>query len=203
MSKLKHIDLSGNDINPLSLQLGGLFLCNILKKNPVMHKLELSRNKLDDNGAFFIAKAMKDNTNLNFFGLWGNPIKEQGCSVLCKTEFDDSSFNAAADSNHTCLITNPDNCRGINDVCGHRALKAKKIFSVLSLRNRNCSNAELLGGIQVEILPILLVSIQKYSVCRLRNDSTCDNIRDDNDALALSVVYEVMRWWDKAMSVYE
>ena len=194
IDNLKHIDLSGN-----SIKLSGRFLHNILSRNPVLQKLELGRNKLDGDDAMWIAEALKSNTNLNYLGLWRNPIKEKGCSALSKAEFDNSSLNTAADSNHTCLIEYPDNCRGINDASAASGLRSKKIYSVLSTRNKNCSNAELLDKVPVEILPNLLVSIQSYSKYPL----SAEEDEDDDRVLALSVVYEVMRWWDKILSAYK
>ena len=46
---------------------------------------------------------------------------------------------------------------------GLRYVRQKKIYSVLSSRNRDCSNVEHFEDVPVELLPDMLQSIQRYS----------------------------------------
>jgi hypothetical protein len=83
-----------------------------------------------------------------------------------------------------------------------KAVRQKKIYSILSVRNRKCSNSNVLyfSDVPVEFLPDMLISIQQYSRYYSGNNAPP---KHHKHVEALSVVYEVMRRWDKVISVYE
>ena len=165
---------------------------------------------------------MKYNTNLRVLDVTNNNLTRTGWGVLRKAEFDDTSLNSAADSNHSCAIWYPsgdDEIQGFDtsEMNGRydsennfdeRKVKEKKVYSILSSRNRNCSNVGHFDDIPVEILPDMLRSIQQYSEYNVLDDeddaeeySPCS--QDINDVNPLSLVFEVCRYWDKSLSVYE
>jgi len=204
-NKLKDIDFSDNAISTG----GSTFISDFLGTNPILRNLELRGSQLNDDDATSIASALKCNTNLTHLDLDENPmITYVGWEALQKAMFDDTSLNSAADSNHTCHLIYPEEYIGIqqfNEESGDvKAVRSKKIFIALSSRNRNGSNIQHLTGVPIEILPEMLSSVQKYSDYHL---SRCPDHntpgRDNDDVTALSVVYEIMRKWDKALSVYE
>jgi len=78
--------------------------------------------------------------------------------------------------------------------------RQKKIYSLLSSRNRNLSNVQYFDDIPVELLPDMLSSIQQYSEYHCGKNAP---EQDDDDTNALSIVFEVMRRWDESFSVYE
>ena len=78
-----------------------------MARNSVLETLQLYRNQLDDNDAIAIAGALKYNTSLRDLQLTSNNISKIGWAALRKAEFDDTSLNSAADSNHTCAIWYP------------------------------------------------------------------------------------------------
>ncbi|KAL7524208.1 hypothetical protein ACHAXR_000476, partial [Thalassiosira sp. AJA248-18] len=129
----------------------------------------LSTNQLDDNDAISIASALKHNTNLQHLDVGSNQITDSGWKALHKAEFDDKSLTSAADCNHTCFIMghtfeingDPDT----NDPFHRSALRSKKIYSVLSARNKECSNVQHLedGDTPIQFLPDILGAIQRYS----------------------------------------
>jgi hypothetical protein len=201
--KLKNIDLSDNAISTG----GSTFVSDFLAMNPILEKLELRGNKLDDNDANAIAEALKCNTNLHYLDMFeNNDITESGWSALHRAEFDDTSLNSAADSNHTCYNIYNEYWNAINgnpssdDMFELRPLRRKKIYAVLSSRNIECLNAQHFDDVPVEFLPDMLRSVQQYSEYHLGDNAPP---KDNEDVNSLSVVYEVMRWWDKAFSVYE
>ena len=125
------------------------------------------------------------------------------------TVFYDSKLNAVAESNHTCVIhyTGDErlNCeinggKESGNLIGPKAARGKKIYYVLSSRNRECSNVHYLEGVPVEFLPNMFMAIQQYSEYHLQDKSPS---QDDNDVNALSIVFEIVRRWDKGFSVYE
>jgi len=211
-SNLDSIDLSNNNISTG----GGTYISDFLTTNPILGSLFLDGNSLNDRDALVIAKALKYNTNLGFLDLTGNNgISKRGWLALRKAEFDDTSLNAIADCNHTCNIRYPsgnDAIEGVDtrEMNGDRyclvaygpakCVKQKKIYSVLSSRNRDCSNVKHFEDVPVELLPDLLDSIQQYSNYHLDAAAPPE---DDSDIKPLSVVYEICRHWEEVYSVYE
>jgi len=226
-NNLEVLTLRNNHINTTE---GGIFHC--LALNPILGSLYLEWNQLNDQDAIGIAEALKQNTNLRFLHLTNNNnITKSGWAALKKAEFDNASLNAVADSNHTCAIEYPsDDSDGffpisdaikevvdinISEMNGDRKAKTvfhppcnrqKKIYSVLSSRNRDCSNVKHFEDIPVEILPDMLVSIQEYSnyhVPETENDKELTPNRNDNHVTPLSLVYEICRYWDESLVAFE
>ena len=208
-NKLKSIDLCSNEIATGE----STFIADFLATNPILKKLVLENNQLDDKDAKSIAEALKHNTNLRFLDIAENvDITNSGWDALRKAEFDSTSLNSAADSNHTCHIVIPTHQEGMNgdsetdDNFGQAAVRQKKIYHILSSRNRECSNVQDLDDVPTEFLPDLLRSIQKYSEYHLGENTPDGEMappRDDKDVDALSVVFELMRFWDKSFGLYE
>ena len=119
-------------------------------------------------------------------------------------------MNSAADSNHTCYIYPASNFNGdLTESLSEseryhfesKANRQKKIYRILSHRNRECSNVQHFSDVPIELLPEMLTSIQQYSEYHLGDNRLPD--QDDRDVKSLSVVYEIMRKWDQAISLYE
>jgi len=212
-NKLVNISINGNDIRTK----GDTFISvsDFLATNPVLQALSLQRNQLDDNDALSITKALKQNVYLRQLDLTHNNFTKVGWAALRKVEFDDSSLNAAADSNHKCAIQYPpDGSEAIEGVDTsemndnpqsqvHLAsyyVRQKKIYSVLSKRNRELSNVGHFEDVPVEILPNMLHSIQRYSHYRVGDQ---DISQGSGDVKPLSIVYEVCRNWDESLSAFE
>ena len=162
-NKLKNVRLSKNNISTEGG--GGTFISDFLAKSTVLQALTLEGNQLDDQDAIGIAGALKHNANLRFLRLVRNGIAKTGWKALRKAEFDDSSLNAAADSNHRCSIKYPpdgsdlidgldiiemNGDRNFTKAFESRGVRRKKIYSVLSTRNRDCSNVKHFGNIPVD-----------------------------------------------------
>ena len=208
-SKLKFVDLSNNNI---MVKGGSSFISDFLADNPMLDTLKLDGNQLDDNDAIAIAGALKHNTNLQSLDLSKNNISKCWWKALRNVEFDDTSLNAAADSNHTCTIKYPsesDEIHGLDtsEMNGNSdyhfdpvSARHKKVYSILSRRNRNCSNVGHFDDVPVELLPDMLRTIQQYSNYHVAEHTPSQDIRDVNP---LSLVYEICRYWDKSLAVYE
>ncbi|KAL7527971.1 hypothetical protein ACHAXR_004415 [Thalassiosira sp. AJA248-18] len=202
-SKLKKVEFGSNSISTG----GSTFISDFLVTNPPLEYLELTKNRLDDKDAISIAGALKHNTNLHYLDLDGNSITDLGWKALHKAEFDGKSLTSAADSNHACVIINSEFVEINRDLetdepFRRSALRSKKIYSVLSARNKEGSNVQHLedGDTPIEFLPDILGAIQRYSEYH-RGDNAPSRENDD-DVGALSLVFELMRRWDKAFSVF-
>jgi len=209
-SKLDSINLSNNRISTG----GDTFIADIIKSNKhSWRSLKLNKNLLDDNDVVAIAEALKHNTKLRLLQIDDNNIAKTGWKALRKVEFDNTSLNAAANSNHKCGIKYPpdgsDVIEGmdISDMNGdgYRAfipslVRQKKIYSVLSSRNRDCSNVTHFEDVPVELLPDMLKGFEYYSNYHGRHPQISPAICH---AQPLSIVYEICRNWDKSLAVFE
>ena len=217
-SKLKVVDLARNNISTG----GDTFISDFLRDNPMMEKLNLHGNQLDDNDAIAIAGALKHNTNLRFLEVRNNNLSRKGWAALRKAEFDDTSLNSAADSNHTCAIVYPligGEVEGIDTTemngnpefilpSNHEPqskfdpmyVRQKKIYSVLSYRNRTGFNVGHFDDVPVELLPDMLSSIQRYSEYHISDPDVRQGLYDVNP---LSLVFEMLSRWDKSISAFE
>lgn len=198
---LESINLSGNRINTG----GGTFISDFLAKNSVLEELNLCENHLDDNDARDITDSLKHNTTLRFLSLRRNRISEDGWAALSRAVFDDTSLNSAADSNHCCYI-----CKGaegfdslaINSVnTDPKYVRQKKIYSILSSRNRDCSNVDHFDEeMAVELMPDMLTSIQRYCKYHEAEDGPP---KSQDDVIPLSIMFEVLQKWDSSLAVFE
>ena len=204
-SKLKFLDMSNNDISTG----GDTFISEFLAGNPILESLHLRHNQFDDNDAIMIASALKHNTNLKMISLkFNQKITSAGWGALSKAVFDERSLNSANDSNHSCRISFPRNEGvGVQDINGDPNstdwihplnVRQKKIYLVLLSRNGTMSNVENFDeDLSSELLPDMLSSIQTYS-----DYYFADNSRRDVQN-PLSITYEILKHWDKALAVFE
>ena len=174
--KIKALNLCSNGISTD----GDTFLSDFLRGDSALISLDITDNDFDDNDAIMIANALGHNTKLRVLDFWGNDVSKSGWIALRKAEFDDTSLNTAADSNHTCRISYPnpedhdDDLQGLDttEMNGNlnrmaplfnpAYVRQKKIYSILSTRNRTCSNVEHFEDIPIELLPYMLCSVQRY-----------------------------------------
>jgi len=219
-TKLKSLDLGDNNIRTG----GDTFISDFLAGNPMLRSLHLHINKLDDNDAAMIATALKHNTNLKILDLQLNQkMTSVGWEALRKAVFDETSLNSAADSNHTCRICFPDN-EGVGDREFNSYLpprpaavvwydpiyvRKKKVYSILSARNRTFSNVDHFDeNMPVELLPHILTSIEQYSNYHDVDSLSEDKIRppphqDTQDVKPLSIMFEILQRWDKSLANFE
>ena len=217
-NKLKNLDLSGNRISTG----GGTFISDFLAKNSILEHLKLSENGLDDNDAKAFAAALKHNTTLRTLDLSHsritgaplnrfNRISEEGWAALSQVVFDKTSLNSASDSNHSFRIYQEReglDCFEINGkVDGESPLpdpkyvRQKKIYTMLSSRNKDCSNVDHFDNdMPIELLPDMLRSIQRYSKYHEAENGPPKN---QDDIIPLSIMYEVLQRWDKSLAVFE
>mmetsp|Transcript_18029 Transcript_18029/g.30432 ORF Transcript_18029/g.30432 Transcript_18029/m.30432 type:complete len:156 (+) Transcript_18029:3-470(+) len=145
---------------------------------------------MKDSDATLIANALRSNTTLRTLRLNENNITKVGKESLRLVLFDESSLNAVADSNHICTVDL--GWKAFDVYNSHeqgQINRCRKIYSLLSSRNATMSNVQHFGNIDLKILPIMLEAVQKYA----KNVNFLE-------VKPLSIVYEVMRKWDKALT---
>ena len=209
--KLKGVYLSGNDIS--------FFIPDFLERSSVLTHLGLSGNSLVDDDAMTIAASLKYNTTLRFLNMRHNIMTSVGWKALFKAVFDQTSLNSAADSNHTCYICYPDDddelLEGLEltEMNGKAEVedsleaaffigfvRQKKVYSILSARNRNCSNVDHFENVPVELLPNMLELIQQYANYHVPDRTPSQDVRD---VKPLSIMYEILQRWDKSLAAFE
>ena len=205
-NKLQILNMRGNSISTG----GNMFLSIFLAENPPLKRLHLNGNELDDNDAVAIASALLHNKNLRMLNIKNNNFTSVGWEALGKAVFDNTSLNSAAGSNHTCLIDFPPNCiEAVKEINGKTAcprffgpkhVRQKKVYSILSARNRNSSNVEYLEDMPVELLPRMMRFIQKYADYHVRSK---DINRGFDDVHPLSIMFEILQRWDESLAAFE
>ena len=189
--KLKELDMSENNITSTASTL----LAEFLATNSILEILNLHDNNLNDSDAELISNALRSNSTLTRLYIGNRNITVAGeeafRSVLC----DISGLNAASDSNHSCEVYAGSrlNLSSYNSPMGMNMQRnrARKIYALLSLRNDTTSNVQHFSDIDLKLLPNILQAMQKYS-----------NYMREYSEVPLSIVYEIMRKWDKVTPLY-
>ncbi len=191
--KLKELVMSENNITSAVSNL----LADFLATNSTLEILNLYGNNLNDSDAELIASALRSNSALRRLYIGNSNITVAGEEAFRSVLFDKSSLNAASDSNHCCEVYAGGrlNLSSYNSPAGMNMQRnrARKIYALLSLRNDTMSNVQHFSGIDLKLLPNILQAIQKYA---------CDMYRHDPQ-VPLSILYEVMRRWDKVTPLYK
>ncbi len=210
--KLEKLEMASNYITSnVTTQLSE-FLAN----DPPMKWLDLRGNNFTDNDAELIANALRSNTTLRYLdlGLFNKDrtITNVGARAFRLLLNDESNLNSVALSNHSCYIRGVgpptlnkhfwwDEIRSWDMIRLRKETelnRARKIYNLLSLRNDSLSNVQHFDGIDVEILPNMIEAVQKYSGLIFEQSE----VERDHNVKDLSIVYEVMRKWDKVISLY-
>lgn len=157
--KLEELDMSSNHVT----SAGGTLLVDFLATNPRLKKLDLSESNLNDSDAALFANALRSNRTLRWLELYETNITRIGFEAFRPVICDESSLNSIADSNHSFTIEPEHYCNHTNGSKNRKINKAKKIYRILSLRNRAMSNVQHFGDIDVKLLPNVLEAVQKYS----------------------------------------
>eukprot|EP00984_Skeletonema_dohrnii_P039075 scaffold43053_cov144-Skeletonema_dohrnii-CCMP3373.AAC.1 len=172
----------------------GTLLADFLASNPRLKQLHLQHNRLNDSAAALIANALRTNTTLRSLDLFDNGITKIGVESLRLALFDEGSLNSVADSNHRCNIRLIGSLslalRWNNSSQDMGENRGRKIYRLLSSRNKTLSNVQHFGDIDVKLLPNMLDAVHKYS-----NDGGNDSVK------ASSIVYEIMRFWDQVTPI--
>ena len=210
-SKLTSIDVANNRIRTG----GGTFISNFLAKNPILANLHINDNLLEDDDAVAIARALENNTSLCTLDIRGNNLTSKGWKALQKAVFNKTRLNSAADSNHTCTIDFPtildDNTYqevismngshpGAYFIFDEDCVRQKKIYNILSARNRSCSNVEHFKDVPFELFPDMVVSIKRCSYYHIPENTPS---QDTRDVKPHSIIYEICRYWDESLAVFE
>jgi len=193
-------DLDRNNI----ITGGGTEIPDYIAMNPPLKILYLQNNKLNDDDATLIARALKQNTNLQSLLLGGNNITAFGIEALYKAIYDPTKLNTLAGCNHTCNIegcriegSNCFNDANLENTGDKRFNRGKKIHHLLINRHKEGSNVQHLNAefedgdgddssLTLKIIPTVLETIHRYCTVGLFLTKTIT---------PLSITYEMLRGW--------
>ena len=193
-SKLEKLSLSCNSLRIRDVNISRQ-LANSIATNVTLTELELTVNELSDNDVILIADALTSNTTLRRLDISHNNVNEDTAMALRRVQCDERSLNAIADSNHSCRIETDYDGALEYYINGHECRKmnrARKMCRLLSSTNE--SLLQNFVDIDLKVLPDALAAILKYSSMLKKQ-----NLHDTG---ALSVVYKIMRNWDKVPSLF-
>jgi hypothetical protein len=181
-SDVERIILDDNNID----SLGAAKIAQYLAGNPPINELSLHHNRLNDNDAILISRALKRNTNLMGINLFRNNITSIGVKALLTSVFDSSSLNAISESNHTLVGMNFFLQDDELEDCIDRMLELDRTEKiVLALQDKD-SLLKYLANIPVELIPEVLAF-------------PYERVVDEHQHKHLNIVYCTMRWWNMPM----
>lgn len=218
-SLLLHISMSNDDLRFVSREERQAF-ADALVSNTHLITLYLTEIHLNDEDLACFKTVLESNSTLTVLCLAGShrfteAAKENFGKVLRTNNtlkglcvsgikfhnglFDDSSLNSAADSNHTCYVDChfKDICNEQNDPKGNRQ---RKIYNILARRHLEMSNVQHFDDIDIKQLPDILAAVQRYAI-----DPPFGALifEVNREVKSLSIIFEIMRKWDKALSLYK
>ena len=172
-----------------------------LATNPQLESLSMTGNELNDRDAELIARALEQNTNLQYLQLRRNDITAAGFKTIQAVIYNPSSLNEIEAFNHTCYVDcleEDDDYEGGN-IYGltPQQRRRRKLYEMLSTRHAEGSNARHLnaelgeGPFVAKLVPRVLERVQQYS-----GDRSADS------SLPLSLLFELMKSW-KMSELYE
>lgn len=132
LQHLTEVILRDNDIG----SYGATLISGYLAKNPLIQKLLLDDNLLNDADAKKLSECLKTNNNLRVLDVSLNTITREGKVYLLLSIFNPTSLNSLSDSNHTCFIRLTDEedvfgLRSFNTFIDHEINKNVKLASPL------------------------------------------------------------------------
>lgn len=198
----------GLNLERLSMVSNGItsnvttLLSDFLATNPPLKEINFWRNHFNDDDAVVIANALRSNTTLKDLDLELNSITNAAAETFRLVLHDDRSLNSISDSNHSCSVRLESGYYRWNRNCSfYERVKnrGRKIYTLLSLRNKALSNIQHFGDIDVKVLPNMIEAVQRYANMYdwSYNGVSIENVKP------LSILYEVMRKWEEVFPLYE
>ena len=177
------VSFEGNDIG----FHGATLVANYIATNPLVRKLNLMRNMLQDDSASVLAQLLETNTNLLQLSMFVNKFSKVGYSALIDAVTGPvlrDGLNALMDCNHTCSfdIADCNPMRNPRDNLMHKLLMFVQC------------NPHFLSDVPVKLMPKLLVLIQVERPVR-DNSMLYAPLEADDAKLctALEAVFRVVR----------
>eukprot|EP00956_Cyclotella_meneghiniana_P008440 scaffold11362_cov37-Cyclotella_meneghiniana.AAC.2 len=176
-------------------------ISDLLSSNPSLRILDLRGNPFSGQDIVYIADALRNNTSLRNLrlGLSPNRVLPGNWPPLLPIVFDQTSLNSAYDSNHLCHLeilspqfqTHP--VSKFNKYEDPTLNRRKKIYHILSTRNRNRENAAYFEYDDIGIIhmPRILALLKPFSEHHLDDKEG----KEDDEVEPLSIAYEITRDW--------
>jgi hypothetical protein len=144
-----YVSLEGNEIG----FYGATLIANYIATNPLVVKLNLMGNLLQDDSALVLAQSLEKNTNLRLLRICMNNFSEVGYFAVVRAvsgQISRAGLNAVLDCNHTCSV----DIFNINPMRNPRDNLMHKLLMLLH------SNPLFLSYVPVELIPKLLALLQ-------------------------------------------
>jgi hypothetical protein len=178
---MNYINLSNNNID----SLGAVKIAEYIEGDSPIHRIDLSRNRLNDDDALPISQALKRNTNLTHLNLVGNNFTSIGIKALLSCVFDSSSLNSISESNHTFASLNIFNGQESGNLhgCINKLLGFDRTQKILFALQDKDSLLQYFANVPVGLMP----DVMAFPLERVANE---------HQHKKLNVLYSTMRWWN-------
>ena len=173
-------------------------MTEFLPSNPTLKNLDMGGNRFNAQDIRYISDALRQNKTLRELNLRSNDGDDwdQNWDTLESVIFDCESLNSAYDSNHHCLLKISEISRtAMFNIYDDPVLnRRKKLYYILSRRNRHRSNAAHFetANIGIKHIPQILSLLKPFSEHYLNDEN---GRREKKEVHPLSIVFEIMRDW--------
>jgi hypothetical protein len=181
-SDVECIILSNNNID----SSGAVKIAEYLESDPLIQRIGLAHNRLNDDDVILISQALKRNTHLDTIRLHTNNFTSIGVKALLTCVFDNSSLNALSESNHTLIRMNIFDYSihiGKLDYYLDRLLELDRAEKIMFALQDKDSLLQYLANVHVELIPEVLTFPRGW-------------VGDQCQQEHLNIVYSTMRWWN-------
>ena len=186
---LQKLDLEGICLNDDDLAC----FATVLDGNSTLKRLcLLGSHQITVAAAVAFGSVLRTNSTLQFLS---------GIDGCYDALFDGSDLNSTADSNHTCCVkfrnwVHPKNYNEYGNPTGNRQ---RKIYNILARRHKQMCNVQYFDDIDINLLPDILAAVQYCAI--IGGDPLAYSANEVVNSL--SITFEIMRKWDKALSLYK
>jgi Ran GTPase-activating protein (RanGAP) involved in mRNA processing and transport len=165
--------------------LGAVKIAEFLESDPPIEYLSLAHNRLNDDDAIILSRALKTNMNLSYLHLRSNDFTSTGVKALLTCVFDSSSLNAISESNHTLerlILFSFEMSESLIN-CVNYLLDLDWTDKIMIALNDKESRLQYLANVPVTLMPEVLAFPLRQ----------VDHQREHG---YLNIVYSTMQWWN-------
>eukprot|EP00956_Cyclotella_meneghiniana_P014351 scaffold21464_cov49-Cyclotella_meneghiniana.AAC.3 len=181
-------------------------MLEFLSSNPSLKEFMIEGDPFDpffsEDEIVYIADALRNNNTLRRLQLKSHREPPNNIHILESVVFNRSSLNAAFHSNHHCNLTlsGYGNYGETSDIhkfntCNDPVMnRRKKIYNILSTRNRNRENAAYFESYSISIkhMPQILALLKPFAEHYLHDEN---GRQEDDEVKPLSIAFEILRDW--------
>jgi len=202
-----------------TLGLDATVIADFIRSNHSIQGIILDHDKISDDDTLLFASALKMNTQLRQLDLSDNKITEEGENVLLNALFDQTSMDSIVESNHTCVpytfdVSKPSIVAqrppleqelltiNTNNFISIKQKIRRKVVLALCGVDGGLFDLSHLNDLPLKLMPRVLELIQEFTasrgkqLIRIHTATRTDLIGKQTEKDALSRLFHTLRGWE-------